>query len=53
MIWITVNDQPFIVIKYLKFQILISLYNSKIYLPLSDIIKSDILKLFKKYQKII
>ena len=40
-------------IKYSKFQILMSLCNSKVYLPLSNIIKSNILKLFKKYQEII
>ncbi len=53
MIWITANDQSFTVVKCPKFQILMSLYNLRVYLPSSDTVKSDILKLFKEYQKII
>jgi len=41
------------VIECPEFQILMSLYNLEVCLPSSDTVKSDILKLFKKYQKII
>ncbi len=40
-------------VEYPEFQILMSLYNSRVCLPSSDTVKSDILKLFKEYQKII
>ncbi len=36
-----------------EFQILMSLCNPEVCLPSSNIVKSDILKLFKEYQEII
>ena len=49
--WIAADDQSFTIIELLEFCLIINTCNPGVYIPLANTIRSDILKLYKNYQR--
>ena len=51
MIWVTIDDQPFMVTECQEFkELLFKVYNEKAELPSADTVCRDILKIYEKHR---
>jgi Leu/Phe-tRNA-protein transferase len=50
-IWITVNDQPFTVVKCTEFQDVIKACSLQTKIPSADMIRNNIIKIYKDYRE--